>query len=216
MSFSKGGKSTSSTSSSVSTVSRNLNIQDTEGLAIGEAGGDVTIIQTDMNAFDDASELARRSLDVSESLARESFAVIQRSTEEAFDFGGSAFEVSSDALKEVAQAGRESQEFAGSALREVSQISGDALSQVRAGFEAAGDFVANLFGRSLDFVRGTTERQQESLGETVSALNVIAREQSKSTDERVAEVAAGAQKNIVIIVGVIAAGALGYAIFSRR
>ena len=54
MSFSKGGKSTSSTSSSVSTVSRNLNIQDTEGLAIGEAGGDVTIIQTDMNAFDDA------------------------------------------------------------------------------------------------------------------------------------------------------------------
>lgn len=223
MSFSKGGKSTANTSTTTSTTSRNLNLQDLEGINVGEAGGDITIVSSDMNAFDNASDLARRSLEVGEFLAGEAAAAISRGTGEAFDFSsrvsGDAFAVARESQGAAFDFGLDAQsrafDVSSDALATVAETGSDALSQVRDAFSAAGTLVADLFRDSLSFVGATQTRQQESLGETVTALNTIAREQSKSTDERVAEVSAGAQRNIVIIVGVVVVGAIAYGIFAR-
>lgn len=155
MSFSKSKSKASTTST---TTQKNLNIQDTEGVTIGETGGDVSVILTDHNAFDNASELARKSLDVGAALQAESLAAARFSAEQAFDFGGAAISA-----------------------------------------------IERAFAGAAEFVGGTSE-----------ALTSTFREQSKSTDERVAELAQGAQKNIVLLVGIVAVALLGYSIFKGR
>lgn len=92
-------------------------------------------------------------------------------------------------------------------------LSGEVALGGERGAERVLDALTGLYNRSLDFVTGTTERQQTSLGNTVTALNTIAREQSKSTDERVAEIAGMSQRNLLWIVGGLAlAGLAVYAI----
>lgn len=164
MSFSK---SKAKTSTSSTNTSRNLNIQDVEGVTAGEVGGDFnfTEISTDMNAFGEASALARKSLDVGESIQRESF-----------DFASRFLAQSQETLSDVVS---RSQDTLGGVLRDV-------------------------LGRA-----------QESLGSTVTALNTIAREDSKSGDERIAEITGSAQKQIVLIIGIVAAAILGYVIFRK-
>lgn len=136
MSFSKSKQKTSTTNTQ---TSKNINVQDVEGVTVGEVGGNFTFTSTDMNAIGEAHELARKSLDVGKALQSENLAFI-------------------------------------------------------------GDFFS---------------RAQASLGSTVTALNTIAREDSKSGDERIAEIAGSAQKQIILIVGIIAAAVVGFAIFRK-
>jgi hypothetical protein len=65
------------------------------------------------------------------------------------------------------------------------------------------DFARGIVGDSLEQVADTVKRSQDSLATTVTALNTISREQSKSTDERVQELAK------YVVIGVIALG-LGF------
>lgn len=146
------GSSQARTTTSSTQTSRNLNIQDVEGVTAGEVGGDFIYAPTltDMNAFGDASDLAQRALDVGESLQRENLGFLER-----------------------------------------------------------------LFAGAQSAVSETVARSQESLAGTVTALNTIAREESKSGDERIAEITSSAQRQIVVIVALVAATILGYAIFRK-
>ena len=56
MSFSRGGSSTTSTANQTENVSAPLNQQDTQGIAIGSAGGSVTIQQLDAGAIQNATD----------------------------------------------------------------------------------------------------------------------------------------------------------------
>lgn len=138
-------RASSSTSSSV--VNENLNLQDLEGITVGRAGGDVTVINTDQNAFDRATELAQRSVAAGEALALEN------------------------------------QNF----LRDI--LGG----------------VSDFFTGALSFTRETTARHQE----TISAI-------AKPPDERIAQTSADAQRNILIALGILAAGAVVVVIYRGR
>lgn len=61
-----------STSTTTQNVSRNLNVQDVEGVtAVAEGGGSVSIVQTDHNAFDRAAGLAELSVATGAALQRD-------------------------------------------------------------------------------------------------------------------------------------------------
>ena len=69
-----------------------------------------------------------------------------------------------------------------------------------------------LQSENLAFIGDFFARAQESLGGTVSALNTIAREDSKSGDERIAEIALC---GVILIVAILAAAVVGFAIFRK-
>lgn len=177
-------KSSSQTSSSTTNVSRNLNIQDVEGITVGEAGGDVTVLHTDFNAIDRATDLAQKSLDVADSISRSGLSLALNQTETIADLARGTTQVVSDSTE--------------NALDKVTSMARDAVSFI-------GDFVEKLQGNA-----------QTTLGSTVEALNKISVEQNKSSDQRLAEVSGNAVRYMVIAVGVLAGGAVLYAIFKRN
>lgn len=204
----------SSKSKAVSNISSttevtNLNLQDLEGIAAGQVGGDFTIIQSDMNAFDNATELAEKSLEVGAALQADSLASARFSAEQAYDFGGRSLALAENAQSSVESAFSRAASAQQNAYAGALDFGGGAISAIRGAFSDAQDFVGEV-------IRGVVGQSQESLGTTVTALNTIAKEQSKSTDQRVAEISAGAQKNILMLAGIIAAAILGYAIFKRK
>jgi hypothetical protein len=254
-------------------VSRNLNIGDTSGITVGEAGGDVTIVSTDYNALDIASALASRSVDVGESLghdalnlasyfadvsaqqardvtesqadlARDAFVEVGNANSRAFQFGDLAFgtvekalssvgDISANALAETTDLGRsaiagvsnayaDSATYQGKALQETADIGraaiagisnayadsatyqGQALEAISAGANTLSEGLANAYSSALEFARGLQAKATDQIGSTVSALNAIAVEQNKSSDQRLAEVSGNAVKYVTVGVAVVA------------
>lgn len=106
---------------------------------------------------------------------------------DAFDFGRGALDFGGQALDSIADAADSDRSF---------------LADV---FEGSSDFARNLFGDSLEAVTGVLREGQAQLGNTVTTLNQIAREQSKGEAERVQDIASQALKIGAIMVGLIAA-----------
>lgn len=135
----------------------------------------------------------------------------------AFDFAESA---SADSARAVTDLGRAAFEFAdvtGSRQRDTLE---DALGFGRSAFdfteratEQQSDFARDLFGDSLAAVSGVLREGQAQLGNTVSNLNAIAREQSTSSDERVQSIARVA---IFVAAGVAAILGLAFAFKGAR
>lgn len=250
MSFSrsKGG----TTSTSTVNESRNLNVQDVEGITVAETGGSVNILQTDQGAFDTAESIARESLAVGEEIGRTSAAVLRDVAEASFDFGGQAFDVADratdraltesfrfgerafdvtagaaeralgegldfgrSALEAVGAAGSrqadtfaDTLQFADRASAREREAFSEALSFGDTSVERSTNFARSLFGDALEAVGAVVEQGQTQLGNTVTALNAIAREQSTSSDARVADIASNAIRYGLIGFGLLAAGML--------
>lgn len=297
MSFSRGGKTQTSTSSTATNINTPVNLQDTSGIAIGQAGGAVTVnnVTSDYDAIEAASGIAEQSIeeigaasqgalrfgedtvnaalsfgqsafrsaedsarnalafgsaaidastdaailvgdanrnalsysrDITEgaisevgSTARDSAALAVRTTENALAFGESAFGTVENALGRLGSAYENAASLQGEAVnavtdladRNTSRIAQISEGAISATSEAAGSF----FDKALAFASSLSAKQQSTLGETVSALNAVAVENSKSTDQRVAELAEGSQKTILIALGIAVAGVLGFAMFRR-
>lgn len=295
MSFSRGGKTQTSTSSNATNISQPINLQDTEGVALGYVGGGVSIQSSDYGAIERASDIATASIeevgaasqgalrfgedtvnaalsfgqgafrsaedsarnalafgsaaidaatesaiasgdvarnalsygrDVTDSAigavantAQDSAALAVRTTENALAFGESAFGTVENALGRLGSAYENAASVQGEALagvvdladRNTSRIAQISEGAISATSEAAGSF----FDKALSFAASLSSKQQSTLGETVSALNAVAVENSKSTDQRVAELAEGSQKTILIALGIAVAGVLGFAMFRR-
>ena len=221
-----GSSSRASTKTAQTTnqVSRNLNLQDTEGVTIGEAGGNVTVVSTDHNAFADASDLARRAVDAGEALGRDALNLSLQQTREvsgtlldlskgaisevgniagtALTFGDRAFGTVEKALGEVSGAYQDASAYQMQALQEVSATSDNAISKV-------GEFFKDAFTGVTEFVGGLQAKAQDQLGDTVTALNAIAVEQNKSTDQRLQESTEKMLKYTLIGFGVLVVGFIG-------
>lgn len=221
-----GSSSRASTTTAQTTnqVSRNLNLQDTEGVTIGEAGGNVTVVSTDHNAFADASALARDSVGVAEALGRDALNLSLQQTREvsstlldlskgaisevgniagtALTFGDRAFGTVEKALGEVSGAYMDASAFQKAALQEVSASNASAL-------DAVGGFFRDAFTGVTEFIGGLQTNAQDQLGETVTALNAIAVEQNKSTDQRLQESTEKMLKYTLIGFGVLVVGFIG-------
>lgn len=203
--FGGGNRSTSTTEFNQETNSEQTNIQDTEGIAASGIGGNLTIIQTDQNAFGDASRLAQGALDVASGIGSDALSLSLATTDRVSTFGLRSIETVADL---AAQNSADTQAFGRAAFSTVEQ----SLGAVGDAYEGANNSIGDLFRGALSFIGDLQSSAQNQLGSTVTALNTIAREQSKSTDERVAEVSGNAIKYVAIIVGVIALGATAYAV----
>ena len=120
---------------------------------------------------------------------------------EAFDFADAR---SSEALGFASDASGQALDFADAASERQSESFRDAFEFGRETQAGAAEFVSNLFTASLDAVTGVVSEGQLQLGNTVSNLNAIARQQSTSTDERVAGIAQYAILGVGAVVAIIA------------
>lgn len=203
MSFSRSRQETV-TSNLTENVQRNLNVQDSEdAVTVAETGGDVTIIQTDQNAFDRATELAQRSLDVGESIARDSqslsLQVARMTSESALMTNELVAQSARESLGATVGLARES-------LYSTEEIAGRAIESAESGRSQIASVASGALDKSLDFVRGLQTKFQDTIAGTVDALQRIGVEQNKSTDQRLAESTTTTTK--YLIVGLIALGAV--------
>lgn len=213
--FSSSNRSTSTTELTTVTQTEQSNQQDFEGNAISGTEGSVTIIQTDQNAFDSAAALARQSLEVGEMLGRDAFDLSRVVSENSQSFGLRAIDAVVGANLDAQAFGRSAFSTVERSLGAVGDAYEGAAAYQKSALTAVVDGVGDFFRDALGFVGDLQQNAQSQLGSTVTALNTIAREQSKSTDERVAEVSGNAIKYVAIIVGVVALGATVYAINKR-
>lgn len=126
-----------------------------------------TVIQTDQGAIKAATDLAREALELPGA---------------AID---AVVDTAASALDAVVDAQDRSFEFSDELFGNSLDFAGDFSKQQSTLFT---DFARGIVSQSLDHVADTVQRSQDSLGDTVTALNTIAREQSKSTDERLTEI----------------------------
>ena len=217
------------TETSQSTVSEN------EGVAV--AGGSNNVITyTDYNAIGRATDLAQSTLDASNDISRNALALSLQTSQLSADFAGGAvtdvtnfarnfgdsvFSTVEKALGSVSGAYQDSAAFQNDGLNSVTYAQGDALAAVQETNAGALDTVSNVFKSAFqgitDFVGNLQERAQNQLGDTVTALNEIATENSKSTDQRVAEISGNAIRYVVIGLAVLViGGGLFAAIATRR
>lgn len=205
-------KTTTTTNTPTTNTSKNLNLQDTSGITVGEAGGDITIVNTDHNAFDQASQLAQRSLDVGAQNASDALATSEYfaklfaegsaySLDAVADFGDKSFSA-------VDKIFADSSAYQKQALTAVQDTQADALGSVSAAFKYAFDGLTNFVGK----LQSTAQSQ---LGDTVESLNAIAVENNKSSDQRIAEISDKSQRYVVIVVAVVVVGGLVYAATRR-
>jgi cobalamin biosynthesis Mg chelatase CobN len=173
---------------------------------------DNRVYASDQGAIDSAFEFAETTTDA-----------ILTTVQEAFDFAGDSqieaqaavSEVVRDGFEAVSESSRSALDFAGDALTGSLDFA-DAASERQSGTfreafefgrqtsEGAADFAANLFQSSLDAVTGVVAEGQLQLGNTVSNLNAIARQQSTSSDERIEGIARYAIVGVGAVVALIA------------
>jgi hypothetical protein len=195
--MSSGGKGNSraNTSSQSSTTNSQTTVNQVDNRVFGEGsqvieGSGNYVVSTDFNAIGSATELAKKAVDVADSIARSGLDLSVRSTQSIAD-------LSRDALAENANTLKEALNFADQQTNEVS-----------AAYHDASLTTSSLFDKALDYLGHLT-------GDTVTALNAISVEQNKSTDERVAEVSTNATKyTLLAISSIVIVGLIAYA--SRR
>lgn len=194
MAFSSGK---SKQSTSTSNESSNVNLQnsgDGTALAVRDAG---TINIADPGGF----ELGRQALDNARDML-----------DSVVDLAGRVLGGQSDSLQRA-------YDFADDTRRDTFDVvrgnTQDVLEFAENRSEDQQDFFASVLEGALGFVRDVQSEAQSMLGTTVSTLNAIANENSKSGDQRIGEIAAGSQKTILIALGIIGAVGAAFLIFRR-
>ncbi|MBM0105604.1 hypothetical protein JM946_12630 [Steroidobacter sp. S1-65] len=183
MSHSENKPKTTQTSSTVVT---NLNLQDTEGVTLAQSDGN-TITVTDHGALATAADIAVEALQTNEDSQRGARELISQAVDDAFSFGSEAFHYGAEI---VDRSGERILTAADSTLNFGRDVLSDSSSLIR-----------GVFQDSLDAVTNVLERGQEQVGESLTNINAIAREQSRSDAERVQSIA----NNALIAAGVIVA-----------
>ena len=186
MGFFSSSKKTYTTSENTTNVDETgVQVSGDDSVGVGKAG---VVNITDGGAFSDAVAFGRDLLEIPGAALT---AVVDTSAK-ALD----AFADNADRSFEF------SEELFGGAL----DFAGDFAEKQS---ERYTDFARGLVSSSLEQVSDTVQRSQDSLAGTVTALNTIAREQSKSTDERVQELAK------YVVIGVVLLG-LGFVAMRSR
>lgn len=165
-----------------STSVSNLNVQDTEGVTVAGNEGPVNVYTTDQRLADAAEAMASEALRVGGNALTDAFDVSRdvvdhagRSIKDAFGF---ADNLAADVIAESADTRRDTFEFTTDTLDMGERLVGNMRS-----------FTEGLFGDAVEAVTGVVKESQAQLGNTVSNINTIARQQATSSDERVQNIA---------------------------
>jgi hypothetical protein len=212
--FDSGRKTSTTNQTQVSNTS--IGFEDVSGTAV--AGSNNLIQVSDQGAISAASDIAGSALDKIDRARADSIASVVDSGRSSLEFGA---RITADALEvvrgsrelegralenalEFAHSGRELEReayadalgFAGERSKESALAQADAFSGVKEAFASSLSFAKDLFGANVNLI-----------GETVTGLNTIAREQSTSTDERVQDIAT---KGLYVAGAIAAALVLGW------
>ena len=222
-----GSRSRSSTSTKTSTS--NLNLQDIAGPAIGEAGGDITIVETDGGAIDAAADIARDAIRSNEA----GFQEVGDLTGDVLSTGGAVFDRSTELVERLAQeqadttrmliaetqatAAAQRAEVLGAAREandRVEAISNRAITSAdrsadRVSFLAQ-DLSRDFISESSALVGEVLESTQTSQADFVSSISAIQARESSNNDARIVEVV----KFVLIAVTVLGIGG-GLAVLRR-
>lgn len=182
--FSSDKKTTTNTTNYVTNTQ--IGLEEIEGPAI--LGSNNVIMQSDAGA-----------ISAGEGIARESLKVSADSHRSAFEFGD---RVAGYALDVVNESGSRIAAGFNDALKFADNVSERERSVLASSF----DFSKDLFGSSLEAVTGVLQEGQAQLGNTVSNLNTIARQQSTSSDERIQQIAGTAIKAAAVVAGLFVVG----------
>lgn len=181
------------TSQSTTNVSRNLNIQDTSGITVGEAGGNVTVVQTDQGALAAGADVARRAIDFTGDLIAQSRDALNR----GFDFGESALSsgerVARAALDSNGDANARALDFGGDAISAIQRVNSDSLSLL-------GGLVSESIDASRTLARDSADANSRTVSDAIAGFGALAKQSTASTDDRVAKVAGYAVLAIVAAV----------------
>ncbi len=230
--FSSKSKQEQETNNYVANTSENTNVQDAEGIVIGKSGGDVNVysVSTDHNAVGSATDLAKLSVNAAEYLGAQSMELSRDTSERIARFGEYSLDAVAgsyaDALRSANQSADTALDYQRLALGTVAESNFDALSAVSESWLSAAeatqhaqgqayqanqsalnvvtDTVRDMFGGVTEFIGRLQGQSQDTLSSTVTSLNAVARENSKSTDQRLAESTDKMMKYAVIGVGLLA------------
>lgn len=216
---SSSSRASTTTAQTTSQVSRNLNLQDTEGVTIGEAGGNVTVVSTDHNAFADASTLARSAVDIAESVGRDA---LNLSLEQTREVSGTLLDLSKGAISEVGNIAGTALTFGdrafGTVEKALGEVSGaymDASAFQKAALQEVSSSAESFFDKAIAFASNLASKSAETLSGTVAALNDISVEQNKSTDQRLQESTEKMLKYTLIGFGVLVVGFIGVSVMRK-
>lgn len=152
--------------------STNINLQDTEGVAVGSAGRDVTVISNSLDggaiegAFDFAGDTANAAFSFGERVSDNNL----RAVDSSLDFAGS---VSSDAFDKISDANDRSLDFGDNVVETGFNFGLGALDTVRGFGEAA-----------LQNAAQSSEATAKTLGAAItSAANASRTDSSQSFDK---------------------------------
>lgn len=168
-----------------STSVTNLNLQDTAGVTLAQSSGN-TITVTDQGALRAGVDVALAGFD----FGSDALSLADRSVGGALAFG-------SDALNDAVS-------FADRSSSRVLEAAESAGERSDATFARAFEFGRDLFDSSIETVSGVLREGQAQLGNTVTNLNAIARQQSTTEAERVQDIASQALKVGAVMVGLVA------------
>lgn len=135
--------------------------------------------------------------------------VALQSTQSALDFGARSLSTVDSAFAKASAAQFDATAQVAGASRLVADAYSGASSSVI-------DSVSGFFKSALSFVGDLQSNSQTQLGNTVTALNTIAKENSTSADQRVAQVSTDAIRYVVYGVAALAAAGALFAIFRSR
>lgn len=172
-----GSKSSSKTSSSTSTNSANLNFQNVDGPAFGEAGGDVVVISSDQGAIQAGKEIALESIREGASGLEE----LSMLTGDVLDSGGRIVDRSLDVVENF--------------IQEQSDLTRDLVrdSQAAQAQQAAAVFAANAAAN--DRVEAISYSAINASDRARQSVEFLARDFIDEGNEIIGEVIATTQNN---------------------
>jgi hypothetical protein len=175
--FSSDKKTTTNTTNYVTNTQ--LGIEDVAGPSV--VGDNNVLVQTDAGAIKAGEAIALESLSANLDVTDRAGARVAAGFNDALRFAEGVSERERATLSEAFT-------FGGSSLT------------------GSTNFARDIFGKSLETVTGVLKEGQAQLGNTVSNLNLIARQQSTSSDERIQQIAGTAIKAAGIVAGLFVVG----------
>ena len=136
-----GGNSRSSTTQEQTTYNDTRNLQDNEGLTVGENSGSISVSTTDFGAVDAATDVSREALDLGRSAVDGAYDFAGRGMDNAFDFARGT--------------NRDAMDFAGDALGTVAGLADMTRESSR---ELVGDTIAGFKSLAMQTSASTDDR----------------------------------------------------------
>lgn len=206
--FDSGRKNTTTNTTNVDNTS--IGLEDVSGTAVVGSNNMITV--SDFGAVSAAAGVVRDALGSVDAARGDAISGILDNARSGFQFGArvtaDAFDLVKGGLANALEFAGDSREGERAAFTDALLFASDSREGERNAFSGALEFAGVSAKDSLAFAKDLFGANVNLIGETVTGLNTIARQQSTSTDERVQSIATTL---LYVVGGIAAAGLLAWA-----